>query len=157
MLILGSWVVPATADSPVLAPLAPVVVGVDGLTEITVAVTDADGDESTLTATSSNAAIATVDVDAQTLTVTGQALGQTTITVTADDGSGLDNATATASFTVTASSLNTGVATVSVNRQLLTIMGVRAGTALIIVTADDGTGAPNAMARATITMHVIDY
>ena len=79
--------VPAAADSPVIAPLAPVVVGVDGLTEIAVIVTDADGDEPRLTATSSNTAIATVEVDAQTLTVTGEALGQTTITVTADDGS----------------------------------------------------------------------
>ena len=67
----------------------------DGLTELTVAVTDADGDESTLTASSSHTAIATVAVDAYTLTVTGQALGQATITVTADDGTSAANATTT--------------------------------------------------------------
>lgn len=102
LMILGGWVVPAAADwnhSPVIGPLTDVVVGVDGLAELTDTVTDENiGQQPTLTATSSAPAIATVAVDGYTLTVTGQALGQATITVTADDG--YDTTTTTFGVTV---------------------------------------------------------
>ena len=94
LMVLGGWMAAAhSAHSPVIMPLTDVELSGGSTTEVVVTVTDADGDELTLTARSSDPALARVSVSEQTLTLTGGVPGEATITVTADDGS--DTATAT--------------------------------------------------------------
>ena len=81
-------------SQPVVSPIADqtVMKGAGHAVEVTVEVTDADGDTHRIRATSADNTIASVAVNGSTLTITGVAVGGARITVTADDRSGADNA-----------------------------------------------------------------
>jgi hypothetical protein len=94
------WAIATANNAPILASIGSLSSVEDNNKVVTLAATDADGDNPTFSASSDNASVtASVTGTALTLTPEANYFGNANITVTANDGSGAGNATDTETVT----------------------------------------------------------